>query len=523
MKKTPTKNKTKPPRLSVIVCSFNREDLLPGCLDSLAQQALNKSDYEVIIIDNNSSDNTCKIAKQYAGENTNFHYYFEPEQGLSFARNLGLKKSRANYVGFIDDDARAPEHWLEEACKIAKDMKPDIFGGPVYSSHYDSKANWFKNEYGVRGEMGKTGWIEEGFIVGTNIFFKKTLLKKYGGFDTDLGMKANEIGYHEETKIVKRALEEKRKIFYSKELAVNDFIPDFKMSLAFYILSKYRAGRDGYKIWKSEFEVSDLLNLLKLIDHTMIRFDYALFKRNRTKYKYPENYIVEKVIDNFFHIGQQTGYFLKEGKLTKEFCNLVNTTNLLSKNLVKKDEEVRNLKQIVIKKDEGIKKKEIQINTSSSKFAISNTTNHKLQKELEDSRNKTINLNIKISELQKKLRELRKKWENTQTHLAISQNKITEKAELIKFLKDQVGYLQNDIQNRIDRKSNELAKIKKEKEDLKAENKHKFDNLTRKLKRKNHLISQLNKELTIVYTSYSFKTGRLILTPFKLLRKITKF
>jgi glycosyltransferase involved in cell wall biosynthesis len=308
-------------KLSVVVCTYNREKLLPACLESLAHQRAYKNLYEVLVVDNNSSDNTRYVANEFIKKYPNFRYLFELKQGLSHARNLGMKEAAADYVAFIDDDARAGDNWIEHALNIIDEKKPDIFGGPVYPLITDDRPSWYKDEYGIRGDMGETGWLKKGFIVGTNIFFKKSLLQAYGGFDPDLGMKGADIGYHEETRIVFRALKEKKKVYYSKELGVKDQLPDYKKSLAFFIYSKYKSGYDGPKLWNLEFAPSELLNLLKLIKQTMNEINFALLKRDTEQFPYPENYIIEKSIMKFFSIGQMVEFFLKEDKLMEKLLD----------------------------------------------------------------------------------------------------------------------------------------------------------------------------------------------------------
>lgn len=305
-------------KLSVVVCTYNREKMLPACLESLAQQSANKKLYEVLIVDNNSNDNTRHVANEFSKKYSNFRYFFDRKQGLSNARNLGMKEALADYIAFIDDDARASNNWIDEAIKIIDEKNPDIFGGPVFPLKTEYKPPWYKDEYGIRGDMGETGWLKKGFIIGTNIFFRRSLLQEYNGFDPDLGMKGDNLKYHEETKIVFRALREKKKVYYSKELIVDDRLPDYKKSLAFFIYSKYKSGFDWINLHDAEFEISELLNLLKIIDQTMSELNTALLKRDTTQFKYPENYIIEKTLQSFFDIGQRVEFFLRENNLLEK-------------------------------------------------------------------------------------------------------------------------------------------------------------------------------------------------------------
>lgn len=295
----------KPEQLfSVIVCTYNREDLLIDCLKSLENQTFNPAQYEVIVVDNNSSDNTHKLAAEFIAGKPNFRLISESEQGLSHARNRGLSDANGEYLAFIDDDARAPDNWMETAARIVANYSPDIFGGPATPIFGCDTPAWYKQSYGIRGDMGETGWLKDGFIVGTNIFFRKELLVDYGGFDPELGMKGDSVGYHEETAIVLRAFVEEKKVYYSKELVVKDRVPDYKLSLAYYLYFVYKVGYDGVKLWGSKDDAMELQQLGYKINSTFNELDFALRKRDVGKYPYPENFVVETLGPSFVEIGR---------------------------------------------------------------------------------------------------------------------------------------------------------------------------------------------------------------------------
>ena len=94
------------PSISVVVCTFNRAQLAATAIESLCEQTADKSQYEVIVVDNNSQDNTREVTEDFCSRYPNLRYCLEEEQGLSHARNRGWRESRGVYVAYVDDDCR---------------------------------------------------------------------------------------------------------------------------------------------------------------------------------------------------------------------------------------------------------------------------------------------------------------------------------------------------------------------------------------------------------------------------------
>ena len=116
---------------SIIVCTHNRADILEMCLNSLEKQVSGDISYEVIIIDNNSNDCTHETCKPFLQRNPNYRYVFEPNIGLSHARNRGYKEAVGKYVAYIDDDAIAYPDWLQQMIAfIERNPEAAAFGGP---------------------------------------------------------------------------------------------------------------------------------------------------------------------------------------------------------------------------------------------------------------------------------------------------------------------------------------------------------------------------------------------------------
>ena len=106
-------NKNKSILLSVVIATFNGADHIERCLDSFTEQSISKDKFEVIVVDNNSTDNTIQIVSGYVNKHRNFVLIEEKKQGVSYARNTGISSSSGKYICFIDDDAYADSDWLK--------------------------------------------------------------------------------------------------------------------------------------------------------------------------------------------------------------------------------------------------------------------------------------------------------------------------------------------------------------------------------------------------------------------------
>ena len=99
---------------TVIVCTYRRAANLPVCLGQLARQrGVESRQWEVLVVDNNSPDDTRQVVERLAAElPIQVRYAFEPEQGLNHARNHGVRASQSTYFCFVDDDILVSEDWL---------------------------------------------------------------------------------------------------------------------------------------------------------------------------------------------------------------------------------------------------------------------------------------------------------------------------------------------------------------------------------------------------------------------------
>ena len=112
------------PRLSIVVCTYNREVYIEKTLNYLSKQSAGPQDYEVLIVDNNSTDRSASICKDFvtrAGPR-HFHYFLEQNQGHTFARNKGIMESEGEYIAFLDDDAWVNGSYCKEIIRYRNEL-----------------------------------------------------------------------------------------------------------------------------------------------------------------------------------------------------------------------------------------------------------------------------------------------------------------------------------------------------------------------------------------------------------------
>ena len=109
---------------TVAIRTYNSGSSLPAILDRLrSQKQVETINWEIVIIDNNSTDNTSEIIRDYQSdwpESYPLRYYFEPRQGAGFARHRAIKEARGDLIGFLDDDNLPTFNWVAAACSFGK-------------------------------------------------------------------------------------------------------------------------------------------------------------------------------------------------------------------------------------------------------------------------------------------------------------------------------------------------------------------------------------------------------------------
>lgn len=248
------------PRISVVLCTYNRSHSLVKALDSLVSQSLSRSEYEIVIVDNASTDDTCSVVKGYQVQfsSPGIFLVLEPKQGLGYARNTGYKHARGRYVAFMDDDCVATNDWLRILldCYERVEPAPWSVGGLIMPVYLTPKPAWFKDSYETDTWGDRPRFLKRGeSFTGCNMSFRKDVLERFGGFDVELGMQGEKLALAEETKLYRDiwSAEGETSILYYTPLAlIQHTIDPYKMTVSYQLKRAFIAGQVSYAMGQME-------------------------------------------------------------------------------------------------------------------------------------------------------------------------------------------------------------------------------------------------------------------------------
>ena len=301
------------PEIAAIICTHNRDRYLGAAIDSLLQQDC--TDYEIIVVDNASSDRTKEVVEQRLN-NPLVKYVYEPELGLSVARNRGATETTAPILAYLDDDAEASPQWLRIIAGAYRDnARLAIAGGKVtliLPEGITSLPKWLSED--MAGALGSYDLGDEVVYLdnpnltprGLNYSLRQAFLTDIGGFDPNLGRVGKNLLSNEELLMTELALDRGWQVAYLPQaLAAHNVSPE-RLKPSWFInrtwwqgVSEcYReeiAGRTGLGQFNrgGERMIRGLYKSLKYINDPALRFDNFLYAYGQIGY-------FSAVIQNFF-------------------------------------------------------------------------------------------------------------------------------------------------------------------------------------------------------------------------------
>ena len=213
------------PLISAIICTHNREQYLGAAIDSLLAQTIES--YEIIVVDNASTDGTAEIVKSRLSNpddsKVQVRYVLESTLGLSVARNAGAEAAKGQILAYLDDDAEASEGWLAALVAVfEKEEKVAIAGGKVTliwppNAH---PPTWLSDDLssglGAYDLGDELIYIQQPALTprGLNYAIRKHFLQDVGGFDANLGRVGKNLLSNEEQQMTRLALDRNWKVAY---------------------------------------------------------------------------------------------------------------------------------------------------------------------------------------------------------------------------------------------------------------------------------------------------------------------
>jgi glycosyltransferase involved in cell wall biosynthesis len=231
------------PCISVVLCTYNRCDILGDALQSLVTQDTEADKYEVIVVDNNSTDRTRTVVESLIERgHSNVRYLFEGKQGLSHARNTGVREARALIVTFTDDDIRAAPDWISSILR-AFDEHPevDLVGGKVLPRWNAPPPSWltFENwaplaliDYG--NQSFYTSKERQQCLVGANLSVRKAVFDEVGYFRAEFQRVKDEIGSNEDHEFQLRFWQAGKTGLYASDVSVTADVQNERLTKAYH-------------------------------------------------------------------------------------------------------------------------------------------------------------------------------------------------------------------------------------------------------------------------------------------------
>lgn len=238
-------------KITVILCTYNRCQILAETLESVGASRLPESvDWEVLVVDNNSTDQTRKVAEDFCRRYPRrFRYLFEGQQGLSFARNAGIRESQSEILAFADDDAIVEPDWLWNLTSALLEGEWTGAGGRIIPEWQGQLPGWLSTA--DPNTMGPFSAFNLGTEAGplrrppfgANMAFRREAFEKYGDFRADLGRSGGNLQGREDVEFGNRLLARGERLRYEPNAVIRHLTPESRMQKRYVLRWWYWYGR----------------------------------------------------------------------------------------------------------------------------------------------------------------------------------------------------------------------------------------------------------------------------------------
>lgn len=177
-------------KASIIIPTYNRSDVILRSLETWAAQTLNTSEFEVIVVDNNSSDNSAELIQHFIADKPNFHYLHETHKGSTNARHAGAKISKSDILIFCDDDGLFNPECVQEVLNVyAANEEVAAVAGKIEIRWDAQPPDWIEPYLFMLGRLNYGNEViyrNDIYLNGGIFSIRKSVFDELGGFNPDL-------------------------------------------------------------------------------------------------------------------------------------------------------------------------------------------------------------------------------------------------------------------------------------------------------------------------------------------------
>lgn len=240
--------------ITVAIQTYNNARMLNATLDSLRKLACSDGlDYEVLVVNNNSSDSTDKIIEKHkALLSPRLRSVFEPRQGLSVSRNRALAEARGEIVSFIDDDVEVKSGWLNAIAEAFRTYHATVVGGKSYLIFQGRPPKWISPTAKVllsSLDLGDEPIVSTGEnVVGVNLSVLREEALDLGGFNQHLGRNGKSMISGEEHEFLSRVRASGGTVAYEPKAVVGHVVPKERLHKKWFIKRSFYGGASAVKM-----------------------------------------------------------------------------------------------------------------------------------------------------------------------------------------------------------------------------------------------------------------------------------
>ncbi len=234
-------------QLAIVVPTRNRRSILALTLPVLLAQADKYPGVQVVVVDNASSDDTWPYLQELGRQWSNLQLLTEKKIGSSAPRNTAIGATTAEYLLFLDDDARVRPDTMDRVRQHMQRPLFDITGGQFHPWYpLQAPPRWLRPEY-VRMTLPRTefGPVCDGYVAAGILLAKREVFEQAGNFSTGFGMRQGRMGYAEEDEWQDRARRRGYTIGFDPELAIDHLVMPAKYRLGWHFRATYAQERDS--------------------------------------------------------------------------------------------------------------------------------------------------------------------------------------------------------------------------------------------------------------------------------------